>query len=253
MNKVTAIIPTYNEEIHIQEAIESLLWADEIIVVDSFSTDKTQEIVKTFPQVKLFIHEYQNSAAQKNWIIPQAMHEWIFLLDADERPSKKLINEIQALLKQEHIPEDAFWIKRNNTFMGRKLVATWRGDGVIRLFRKTCRYEEKNVHAEIILQGNVGKLCGELDHDTYRGKGLEFHLKKGDRYSTWSAYDYKDRVDKVTLYHLALRPMAAFIKHYFLKAGFLDGRQGFVIAVLTSWNIFCRFLKVWRIKEGEKF
>jgi glycosyltransferase involved in cell wall biosynthesis len=253
MNKVTAIIPTFNEEIHIKEAIESVLWADEIIVVDSFSTDKTQEIVKSFPQVKLLVHEYQNSAAQKNWTIPQAQYDWIFLLDADERPSKELIIEIQNLLKQEQIAEDAFWIKRSNTFMGRKLVATWRGDGVVRLFRKSCRYQEKNVHAEIIIQGTVGRLKAELEHDTYTGKGLEFHLKKGDRYSTWSAHDYKERVGKITMYHLALRPLAAFIKHYFLKAGFLDGRQGFVIAVLTAWNIFCRFLKVWRMQEGEKF
>src|SRR6478672_942393 len=96
MEKITAIIPTFNEEVHIKAAIESVLWCDEIIVVDSFSTDKTVEIVKSFPQVRLLQHEYEHSAAQKNWTIPQATHPWIFLLDADERPTPELVEEIKA-------------------------------------------------------------------------------------------------------------------------------------------------------------
>ena len=99
MDKITAIIPTLDEEVNIKEAIESVLWCDEIIVVDSFSKDRTVEIVKSFPDVRLLQHEYEHSAAQKNWTIPQATHPWIFLLDADERPTPELVEEIKAVVK----------------------------------------------------------------------------------------------------------------------------------------------------------
>lgn len=253
MEKITAIIPTFNEEVHIKEAIESVSWADEIIVVDSFSTDNTKKIVESFSNVKLIEREYGYSASQKNWAIPQAKHDWIFLLDADERPTLELIVEIKDILSN-NSKNSAFWIERNNIFMDKRLKYTWKNDSVIRLFRKSnSNYEDKKVHAEIITTGTVGRLKHKLDHDTYRGKGLAFHLKKGDRYNTWSAYDHVDKVGEIGLYHLALRPLFAFVKHYIVKGGFLDGRQGFVIAILTAWNVFCRFLKVWRIKEGENF
>jgi hypothetical protein len=202
--------------------------------------------------VKLLIHEYKYSAAQKNWTIPQAQHDWIFLLDADERPTKKLVEEIKNTIEN---PKgiDAFWITRQNTFMDKKLSFTWKSDAVIRLFRKSkCQYEDKHVHAEILCEGKIGRLRHKLTHDTYKGKGLEFHLNKGDRYSTWSAYDHVDKVGKVTLYHLAMRPTFAFVKHYFIKGGIFDGKVGFIISILTAWNVFIRFVKVWRIKSGEK-
>ena len=97
MEKITAIIPSFNEEQNIAGAIESCLFADEVIVVDSFSTDKTAEIVKSYPTVKFLVHEYKHSAAQKNWTIPQASNDWIFLLDSDERTNEKLISEINYL------------------------------------------------------------------------------------------------------------------------------------------------------------
>lgn len=253
MEKITAIIPTFNEEFHIKEAIKSVSWADEIIVVDSLSSDKTKDIANSFQNIKFIEREYGYSASQKNWAIPQASNDWIFLLDADERPTKGLVKEIQSILK-DGSQFSAFWISRNNIFMDKKLSYTWKNDSVIRLFRKSnSKYEDKKVHAEVVTSGEVGRLQHCLDHDTYKGKGLTFHLQKGDRYSTWSAYDHLNKVENVGLYHLSIRPLFAFVKHYFIKGGFLDGKQGFVIAVLTAWNVFCRFLKVWRIKEGEKF
>jgi len=100
MQKITAIIPTFNEEVNIKAAIESVLWCDEVIVVDSFSTDKTVEIVKSFPEVRLLQHEYEHSAAQQHWTIPQASHPWIFLLDADERPTPELVTAIKELVNK---------------------------------------------------------------------------------------------------------------------------------------------------------
>ena len=244
MSKITAIIPSFNEEHNIQTAIESCLFADEIIVVDSFSTDKTVEIVKRYPQVKLLEHEYVHSAAQKNWTIPQATHDWIFLLDADERTTPALIKEMKAI-SQSGTNDVAFWIGRDNYFMDKKLNHIWGGDSVIRLFRKSaCRYEDKNVHAEILAKGTIGRLNGRLVHDTYKGKGLEAHLLKGMRYTTWAALDRVDKIKKITLYHLLVKPFFAFLKRYILEKGFLDGKQGFIISCMGSWNVFIRNVKI---------
>ena len=253
MEKISAIIPTYNEQHNIKQAIESCLFADEIIVVDSFSKDQTVSIVRDYPQVKLLEHEYINSAAQKNWTIPQASHDWIFLLDADERTSEELIKEVKQKVASSP-KEVAFWIGRDNYFMDKKLNHIWKGDAVIRLFRKSkCRYQDKHVHAEIETQGDVGKLNNRLKHDTYAGKGLEAHLIKGLRYTTWAALDRVEKIKKITFFHLLIKPFFAFLKRYFLQRGFLDGKQGFIIACMGSWNVFIRNVKVWRMHNGEQF
>ncbi len=253
MEKITAIIPCYNEEHNIRDAIASCLFADEIIVVDSFSSDATVSIVKEFPQVKLLEHEYINSAAQKNWTIPQASHDWIFLLDADETTDAKLVQEIKETINS-NPTEVAFWIGRDNFFMDRKLEHVWKGDAVIRLFRKSkCKYEDKHVHAEILTDGPIGKLKNRLSHDTYKGKGLEAHLLKGQRYTTWAALDRVNKIKKITLYHLLIKPLFAFFKRYILQMGILDGKPGLVISCMGAWNVFIRNVKVWRMHQGETF
>ncbi len=253
MEKITAIIPCFNEEVNIKSAIESCLFADEIIVVDSFSTDGTLEIIKSYPQVTLLQHEYEHSAAQKNWTIPQAKHDWIFLLDADETTNDTLIKEIKDTINS-NPNEVAFWIGRQNYFMDQKLNHVWKGDAVIRLFRKSkCRYQDKHVHAEIEANGPIGRLKGKLAHDTYKGKGLEAHLIKGQRYTTWAALDRVKKIKRVTSYHLIVKPFFAFLKRYVLQLGFLDGKAGLVISSMGAWNVFIRNVKVWRMQEGETF
>lgn len=253
MEKITAIIPCFNEEVNIKDAIESCLFADEIICVDSFSTDKTVQIIKSYSEVKLLEHEYVNSAAQKNWTIPQASHDWIFLLDADERVPKELVSEIKNKVAS-NPKEVAFWIKRRNFFMDKELKHVWKGDAVIRLFRKSkCKYQDKHVHAEIETDGEVGRLKNAMIHDTYKGKGLTSHLRKGEVYTTWAALDRVNKIKKVTLYHLLIKPLFGFLKRYILQMGFLDGKQGFIISSFGAWNIFIRNVKVMRMHAGEKF
>lgn len=251
IEKVTAIIPCFNEENTIAKCIESVLWADEILVVDSFSTDKTPEIVKSFPKVTFVQHEYINSATQKNWIIPQAKNNWIFLLDADEYAPEKLINEVNHIIH--HQPKhDAYWIYRNSIFMNKLLKHTWKHDRVIRLFKRdTCKYQDLHVHSEVETTGTVGVMKNKIIHDTY--KDWTTQLKKGERYTTWGAYDRVDKIEKVTLYHLMFKPAFAFFREYVLRLGFLDGKQGFIIASLTGWNVFNRFVKIISIHKGEKF
>ena len=251
MEKITAIIPTFNEEIHIEKAIKSVLWADEIMVVDSFSTDKTVEIARKYTD-NILIHEYVNSATQKNWAIPQATHPWIFLLDADETVTPELATEVKNILEK-GTDMSAFWIGRQNDFMGERLrYSGWQNDAVIRLFRKeNCRYQDLNVHAEIETSGRIGRLKSKLLHNTY--KNLTWTLVKLDRYSTWGAYDRVNKIKHVTLYHLLVKPAWRFFKHYFIQLGILDGQRGFIVCTLEAYTVFIRNVKLWRIHNGENF
>jgi glycosyltransferase involved in cell wall biosynthesis len=254
MDKITAIIPTLDEEVNVKEAIESVLWCDEIIVVDSFSKDRTVEIVKSFPDVRLLQHEYEHSAAQKNWTIPQATHPWIFLLDADERPTPELVEEIKAVVKS-GTNYSGFWIYRRNHFMGKRInYSGWQSDKVIRLFKRDeCRYQNKHVHAEIESKGQIGVLKQKLIHYTY--KDLNSYLNKADRYTTWGALDRVQKFEKcghkIGLPYLFLRPVGRFFRHYFLRLGILDGTHGFVVSALAATNVFIRALKIWRLQSGE--
>ena len=248
--KVTAIIPTFNEEQNIAKAIESVLWADEILVIDSFSTDGTLDIVKEY-DVSIVQHEYINSATQKNWIIPQAKNEWIFLLDADEYASDNLVKEVKRiLLSREEIV--AYWISRKNFFMGRRVnYSGWQNDRVIRLFKRDfCRYENKHVHAEIVADGEIGQLKNVIEHNTY--KGLVHYLSKINRYSTWKAYDKIDKGATTNLFfNVVIKPIYRFIYHYFLRLGILDGSIGFIISTLNAYDVMLRGVKIWRISNGE--
>ena len=243
MNQITAIIPTFNESDHIAEAIASVHFADEIIVVDSFSDDQTVEIAKSLG-VTVVEHEYKHSAAQKNWIIPQAKHEWIFLLDADERVSDQLKNEIKEKLSLDVIPEDAFWIKRSNYFLGKRVkYSGWQGDRVIRLFKRdTCKYQNKHVHAEIETNGSVGALQGRLTHYTF--KSMDHYIAKINKYATWKAEQFHHANKRPTLFDFTIKPVFRFFKNYIIDLGFLDGKRGLIISGLNAYGIFLRYAKL---------
>lgn len=250
MPKISAIIPTFNEEAHIAAAIESVSWADEIIVVDSFSTDTTPAIVKERTNVRFVQHEYVNSAAQKNWIIPQAKYPWVFVLDADERVTESLKKELLVFKTRTSPIESAFWIKRQNYFLGKKLRFVWKGDAVIRLFeRDSCRYEALAVHAEIITKGKIGKLKGRLEHHTVLT--MERYMAKMERYAQWSAKDHLERTKKVGLYELYIKPGYRFFKHFMLEGGVLDGKAGFTVSRLMAWGVRRRYEIIREIKKSQ--
>lgn len=243
MQKVTAIIPTFNEEHNIEAALASVSWADEVIVVDSFSTDNTLAIAKE-KGARILQREYEHSASQKNWAIPQATNEWIFLLDADERVDDYLKNEIKETLNNTQNTHAAYWIKRRNFFMGAEIkYSGWQGDKVVRLFKRDlCKYEDKSVHAEIICTGTLGLLKGKLVHYTF--KDIFHYLEKWDRYTTMSGTDRAKRGEKPTLYHFLVKPAFRFFQDYFIKLGILDGLTGFILCTLSSMSVFMRYLKV---------
>ena len=244
--KISAIIPTFNEEEHISEAIKSVSWADEIIVVDSFSNDNTIEIAKKFG-VKIIQREYQYSASQKNWAIPQAEHNWVFLLDADERVSNALKEEILNW-KKKNPKYQSYWIYRTNHFMGKKIkYSGWQGDKVIRLFHKNCRYEDKKVHAEIESPSKVGKLKSPILHFTF--KSMSHYLLKWDQYSSWSAKDHFKKVNNPNFFHFIIKPTFRFLRDFIFRGGILDGKTGYIVCKLSSMGVFMRYVKLKELKD----
>lgn len=250
MEKISLIIPTFNESHNIVECIKSADFADEIIVVDSFSTDNTVDLAREHTDF-ILQREYKYSASQKNWAIPQASHEWILLVDADERVSPELRKEIIALLKSPSLYDFAgYWINRKNFFMGSELRHSGR-DKVIRLFRKSkCRYEDKRVHAEIISQDKIGLLHSKLYHNTYIS--FDHHIEKMNRYAWWQAEDYDKETGKINVYHLVLKPSWRFFKEYILNRGFMDGTVGLTLALIDSYSVFTRYVKIWLLRRGRR-
>jgi glycosyltransferase involved in cell wall biosynthesis len=230
--KLTVIIPSYNEEQHIEKCLKSVSWSDEILVVDSFSTDRTLEIAKKYTH-RILQHEYQNSAAQKNWAIPQAAHDWILLVDCDETVSKPLADEIRTLLRQDP-PKDGYWIFRNNYLMGKRVkYSGWGRDSVLRLFRKNLGcYAKKRVHAEIKIK-NTDTLAGRLEHDSV--SSITAWVNKINRYSSWKADDKHEQQVHAAVLHLLFRPPFRFVKDFIFRLGFLDGWRGFLIASMSSF------------------
>jgi len=247
---ITAIIPTYNEEKRVEKALQSVQFADEIIVVDSFSSDDTIEIANKYA-TKVIQHEYVNPSAQKNWIIPQAKHNWIILLDADEWITSELKNEIISMYNS-GFTKDAYWIHRSNFFMGKRIkYSGWQNDRVIRLFNKSCKYNNKQVHEEIVTNDkNIGHLKYKLDHNTYTS--IDNYVIKLNRYAQWQAEDYNLKMGKVTPLHLLAKPAFRFFIHYIVKLGILDGVPGLTISLLQAYAVGMRYVKLWLLRRNHK-
>tara|TARA_Y100000815_G_scaffold246713_1_gene246584 strand:+ start:380 stop:1135 length:756 start_codon:yes stop_codon:yes gene_type:complete len=251
MQKLTALIPTGNEIHNIEDVIKSVDFADEILIVDSFSTDGTYE--KSLDLATNVIQRnYEYSASQKNWAIPQAKHEWILLVDADERVTSELKQEIISLLKEPKKDVVAYWIGRENHFMGQKVkYSGWRNDKVIRLFKRDyCFYEDKRVHSEIIANGKVRFLQNKLYHNTY--VTFDKYIEKMNRYADWQARDYDKRTGKLTPYHFIIKPFWGFFKHYILQSGFRDGVIGLTIGYIQGYVVFIRYVKLWLLRRNLK-
>jgi glycosyltransferase involved in cell wall biosynthesis len=229
---LSVIIPCFNEEKNIEACLKSISGADEILVVDSFSTDSTNDIARRYTD-RILQHEYINSAAQKNWAIPQAVHDWVLIVDCDERVTPELWNEITSILARDTL-KDGYWIRRKNYLFGREIKHSgWGTDSVLRLFRRDLgRYEEKRVHAEVGLR-DAGILNGFLEHHSM--SSLSDWVIKINRYSSWKARDKFEKGVFVPVLHMVLRPPMRFFKDFIIRRGFLDGWRGFLIAAMSAF------------------
>ncbi len=238
---ITAIIPTLNEEKNIKQVIDEVNWADEIIIIDSFSKDKTIDIAKKF-EVKILQRQFDNFSSQKNFAISKAKHDWVFILDADERLSSELREDIlqfQSGLKRKEV--DGYWIKRKNYFLNKKInFSGWQNDKVLRLFdRKKCLYNNHLVHEEVECSSSTSFLKGFLHHYTFDKE--EDYKKKIYFYSQLKAEEYYKSGKKSTFLRLYFKPVYRFFFHYIYKLGFLDGKAGFIIAKINAEGIYERY------------
>lgn len=240
---ISVIVPTYNEERNVQECLESVAWADEVIVVDSYSTDRTLDIARRHG-ARIIQREYINSASQKNWAIPQTRHRWVMVVDADERVTPELRDEIRRHLA-EGPKHSGYVIRRVNHFLGRRINhGGWARDRVLRFWDKTRgRYQEKEVHADVEVDGPVTELDHPLLHITFRS--WDSYLGKIDRYTSWGADEYIKKGRRAGVLDFVLRPPARFLKRYVLQLGFLDGIPGLMITGIDSWAVFLKYARIW--------
>ncbi len=250
MHKLTAIIPTKNEVDNIEAVIASVNFADEILVIDSYSNDGTFE--KAQPLVsKILQREFDFYGAQKNYAISKAQHQWILLVDADERVTPELKTEILSILSKDKIPYDAYNIKRINHFMGQRVnYSGWRNDSVIRFFKKdVCKYDNRQVHEALIVNGTVGKLEHKFLHYSYRS--FDQYMDKMNRYATLQAKDYDKKTGALTPYHFIIKPFWGFVKHYLVQSGFRDGVIGLTIGYIQGYVVFMRYVKLWLLRKNR--
>lgn len=244
---VSVCIITLNEEQNIKECLESLQWADEIIVVDSGSEDQTIKICEEFG-AKVFYHPFTGFRDQKNFALEQARKEWVLTVDADERVTDDLRDEILTLLK-EGSDVDGYFIPRLN-FYGSKFIkhSGWYPDLVLRLWKKSRgRWEGKNVHEKAMICGKAGYCEKALKHFTYRH--ASDYIKRIDLYSTLLAGEKYRSGKRFSLPRLLVKPALRFFKSYIWKLGFLDGMEGLIIAVSSGYLTFMEEVK---IREMEK-
>ncbi len=230
--KISALITTYNEEKNIEKCIASVSWADEILVIDSFSTDNTVSICESLG-AKVLQHKYNYAADQKNWAIPQATHPWIVLLDADEIADSGLEEEVRTILKTR--PKfTAYWIHRKNYFLGKKVrFCGWQNDRVVRFFhRNSHRYQDKMVHEEIQASSPFGTLKSKIIHHTTTN--LERYIQKIERYAHYAAQEFTQKNKRITSFDLCIKPAFKFLNSYIFRGGILDGKIGLIICKLRT-------------------
>jgi glycosyltransferase involved in cell wall biosynthesis len=249
--KLTVIIPCKNERKNIRPCIVSAkLVADEILVADSGSTDGTLDIVRELGGCRIIEREYINSGNFKNWAIPQAAHEWVLIVDSDERVTPELATEINTLLAS-GAQRDGYHIYRANYFLGHRIrYAGWGADKVLRLFRRDLgRYQGESDHAEIELShGKVGKLKHRLEHFTYWT--YDQYFQKLQRYTVQGAQNKHRAGRRATFWDMLLAPPLRFLHCYIFRLGFLDGLVGLQLSVLTGFSSFAKQVRMWEIEHA---
>jgi glycosyltransferase involved in cell wall biosynthesis len=242
--KISATVITYNEEANIAAALESLSWANEIIVVDSESADHTVEIARRYTN-QIFVRRWPGYSAQKNFAADQARNDWVFSLDADERVSDQLAREIEQLDLDVESRFAGYEMARLTYYLGRWIKHSgWYPDYKLRLYnRKLGRWRGEYVHESLEVDGDIGRLHGDLLHYTVRDAS-EHHLRI-DRYTSLAAEQAHSQGKRASLASLFFSPLTTFIRSFIVKRGFLDGVQGLAIAFFAAHYAFLKALKLW--------
>jgi glycosyltransferase involved in cell wall biosynthesis len=237
-------VTTFNEAEAIAGCLESLTWCDEVLVVDSHSTDATRQIARRFDGVRVLCRTYYGAASQKNWAIDRCRNDWILILDADERVTPQLRNEIEKILAAP-VSATAYSIRRRTYAMGSEIrFSGWQHDRVVRFFRRgEARYPNRRVHADMQTLQRPGVLDGFLDHhmvDTF-----EEYTERTRRYAFWGAAQlWRDGRRNIGLWHILVRPAWRFFRTYFLQLGVFEGTRGLVMCGVPAYGTFLKYAAV---------
>lgn len=246
--RVSVCIITFNEEDRIRDCLESVIWADEIIVVDSYSVDRTVEICKEYTD-KVFLHKWSGFVEQKNYAIDKAKNNWVLCVDADERVPDELADEINEELGVQDIKYNGFFLRRHSYYLGRLLnYGGWYPDYKLRLFRKDKgRCKGINPHDKVEVQGTKKYIKKEIIHYPYRS--IADQLKTIDNYSTLFADEMIRSGKKFNMLQMFIRPPTRFLETYIWKKGFLDGLPGLINILIASFYVFLKYLKWYERKR----
>jgi len=249
---ISVLVHTYNEADQIAECLRSVAWADEIYLLDSFSTDRTVEIAReTIPSLHVEQRVSLGSAAQKNYGMDRASHDWILVIDADERVTAELREEIIETLSGS--PRNwAYSIGRRNFILGEELrFSGLQRDRVTRLFhRKHARYPNRRVHADLVVDGTLGRLREKYLH--YYVRSLDHFGEKMTRYGTWGAAQLFLDGRRASRYQMLTHPVIRFLRDYILNLGFLDGTIGMLSVWMHAYYTFWKYAKLWEYCQLER-
>lgn len=243
---ISVLLITYNEEKNIKLFIENVSFASEIIIVDSYSTDKTIKIAKLFKKVKVFYKKFNDFSSQKNYAISLANYKWILFLDTDELINSVLKKEILFKIYSKKYKYDAYYLKERYFFMNKKLkYGGFKNKKSIKLFKKNkCFFDKHNlVHEKIICKGKIGILKNKFNHYTYNS--WEQFNKKLTKYAKIQSEEIFKKGIKPNFFHFIIKPFYRFINHYIIKGGILDGEEGLFISYLYSSYVFKRYVFLW--------
>jgi glycosyltransferase involved in cell wall biosynthesis len=251
--KLTVLVTCKNERMNIGPCIDSVRGiADEMLVADSGSTDGTLEYLRARGDCRIIEREYRFAGDFKNWAIPQASHEWVLILDADERVPPRLFAEICGVLLNDG-EHDGYWIGRSNHLMGHKVRYTdWARDRLVRLFRRDLgRYEGPSDHGDVVVSsGRVGMLREPLDH--YTLWSWSHYLNKFERYTRVQADQWYAAGRQPSYRRMLTQPPLRFLRDYALHRGFLDGFVGLQISMMSAFYSFMKQARLWELHHGRK-
>ena len=244
MEKISAVIITLNEERNIVRCLKSLEWVDEVLVVDSGSTDRTVELCEAHG-ARVIKAEWLGFGKTKHFAVEQATYDWILSIDADEEVTPSLKEKIKSILENPDVTV-AYRIKRQAFYPGQAIKHSgWQKDYPLRLFnRKNGNFNDREVHESVDFNGQVQYIQEPLYHYTY--PTISSHIQKMDRYTNLSATEL---TRKSTILGSLGRAFFRFIKMYFLKAGFLGGRIGFILCLNSAFGIYLKYIKLWEKEQ----
>jgi glycosyltransferase involved in cell wall biosynthesis len=242
---LSVIIPTYNEAAYILDALASVAFADQIILIDSFSEDKTVALAKPLV-TKIIEREFDNFSSQKNAALQYATSDWVLFLDADERVTQSLEQEIIATISNP--THGGYKINFPHFYMNRFLYS--HSDDVLRLVKREGASYSGNVHEKLRCEGTIGKLENHMLHYTY--KGLTNYITKKESYAWYQAEQLYNKGKKATLFHFFFKPIYRFLKSFIIKGGYKDGVPGLTVAAVNAYGVFERYAKLRLLYKGMR-